>query len=1062
LTWTVTVSAVTGSGTPAGIVHVTGGGFTFSGALDGSGRASFSPSGSQAPGSYVVQATYDGDANFAGSSQTEFVQTVSKGNATAALISSKPATVVGESVTFTATVAAASPATGTPTGTVTFKDGASTLGTGTLSSGSASFSTSSLTVGSHTITAVYAGDGNFSGATSSGASQTVNKGATATALVASPSPSKAGQAVTFTATVTATSPASGTPSGTVTFKDGASTLGTGTLNGSGIATFTTSSLSSGGHTIKASYRGSTTFAESTSSVLAQAVGKGATKTVVAASPNPSDAGHAVTFSVTVTAMSPASGTPTGTVKFKIGAAILGSATLSGGSATLRSSVLTAGEHDVVAIYEGNDDFNSSRSRITQIVNSVETTTILASSSNPSEAGDRVTLRARVKAKSPASGTPTGTVRFKDGSTTLGSASLAGGSAVFRTTTLTAGSHAITAVYDGDGNFDGSVSEKLRQVVNPATTETVVTSSDEESRVGQRVVFTAAVSAKATVPGQPSGTVTFKDGRTTLGTRQLSDGTATYAASDLAIGKHSISATYNGATEFADSASSVLTQTVERGLTNTSLLATTHSDSTRTVVRLIATISVKAPAKGEPLGTVRFAEGSKTLGDVKVKDGRAALKVTDLTPGRHKVRAWYQGSADFAASRSIAVEVSVGSQMGEEFLVNSYTPDAQERSSVATLADGGFVVGWQSQGEDGSGFGIFGQRYDASGKRSGREFRLNTHFADDQTMPSLVGLGDGGFVAVWVSANQDGAGSGIYGQMFAADGSRKNREFTVGTFLDSRPARDETTPRVAALADGGFVVVWAANGKDGSGSGIFGQRFDAAGERVGTELGINTTVAGDQVTPSVATLDDGGFIVAWASKSQDGSGFAIYGQRFDADGNVAGDEFNVPSNASGDQRMPAVAEIDGGFVVVWTSKAKGKAGSDIFGQRFTATGRQDGDSFRINVRREKNQVQPSVTASPDGGFAVVWASDKQDGSGFGIAARRFNSEGETVDPDLTINETTTNDQWQPSVAAFSDGRLVVTWTSFDQDGSQEGVYGRLVGANENEKGVRAGMSRRAAR
>jgi hypothetical protein len=582
-------------------------------------------------------------------------------------------------------------------------------------------------------------------------------------------------------------------------------------------------------------------------------------------------------------------------------------------------------------------------------------------------------------------------------------------------------------------------------------------------VGQRVVFTAAVSAKATVPGQPTGSVTFKDGRTILGTRQLSDGTATYAASALEIGKHSITATYNGATEFANSASDVLTQTVERGLTNTSLLATTHSDATRTVVRLIATISVKAPAKGAPLGTVRFAEGSKTLGDAKVKDGQAALKVTDLTPGRHKVTAWYQGNTDFTGSRSIAVEVSVGSQMGEEFLVNSYTPDAQERSSVATLADGGFVIGWQSQGEDGSGFGIFGQRYDANGKRLGREFRMNTHLADDQMMPSLAGLEDGSFVAVWVSANQDGAGSGIYGQMFAADGSRKNREFTVGTFLDSRPARDETTPRVAALADGGFVVVWAANGKDGSGSGIYGQRFDAAGERVGTEIGINTTVAGDQVTPSIAPLDDGGFIVAWASKHQDGSGFGISGQRFDADANVAGDEFNVPSNASGDQRMPSVAELDGGgFVVVWTSKAKGKTDSDIFGQRFTATGRQDGDSFRINVRKEKDQVQPSVIASPDGGFAVVWASDKQDGSAFGVVARRFNSEGETVDPDLTINETTRNDQWQPSVAAFADGRLIVTWTSFDQDGSQEGVYGRLVGANENEKRLRAGMSRRAAR
>ena len=131
-------------------------------------------------------------------------------------------------MTFTATVSAAS---GTPTGTVTFKDGATTLGTGTLSGGVATFATSSLAIGGHTVTAVYGGDTNFTGSTSPGLTQTVNQGATTTSLGSSANPSVFGQSVTFTATVAAASPASGTPTGTVTFKDGATTLGTGTLLG---------------------------------------------------------------------------------------------------------------------------------------------------------------------------------------------------------------------------------------------------------------------------------------------------------------------------------------------------------------------------------------------------------------------------------------------------------------------------------------------------------------------------------------------------------------------------------------------------------------------------------------------------------------------------------------------------------------------------------------------------------------------------------------------------------------------------------------------------------------
>jgi Bacterial Ig-like domain (group 3) len=208
---------------------------------------------------------------------------------TTTLSSSANPSTIGASVTFTATVATVII---TPTGTVTFKDGATTLGTGTLNgSGQATFSTSSLALGSHSITAVYSGDLVYNPSTSSTLSQTVNQNNTTTTVGSTPNPGTFGASVTFTATV---SSVVGTPTGTVTFKDGAITLGTGTLSG-GQATFTTSALAVGSHSITAVYGGDTNDIGGTSAVLTQTVTQASSSTGVTASANPATFGSTVTF-----------------------------------------------------------------------------------------------------------------------------------------------------------------------------------------------------------------------------------------------------------------------------------------------------------------------------------------------------------------------------------------------------------------------------------------------------------------------------------------------------------------------------------------------------------------------------------------------------------------------------------------------------------------------------------------------------------------------------------------------------------------------------------------------
>jgi hypothetical protein len=394
--------------------------------------------------------------------------TVTKAATTTALTASANPSAINQPVTFTATVTVVAPGSGTPTGTATFMDGATTLGTGTLNgSGVATFTTSTLSIGSHSITAVYAGDSTFVTSTSSALPQTVNQASTTTTLGSSVNPSTFGQSVTFTAAVTAVAPGSGTPTGTATFMDGATTLGTGPLNGSGIATFTTSTLSMGSHSITAVYGGDTNFVTSTSSALSQTVNQASSSTTLGSSVNPSDFGQAVTFTATVIAVAPGSGTPTGAATFKDGATTLGTGTLNGsGVATFMTTSLSVVTHSITATYGGDTNFvTSTSSALSQPVNQAGSSTTLGSSVNPSVFGQAVTFTATVTAVAPGSGTPTGTATFKDGAATLGSGPLDGsGVATFTTPALSAGTHSITVVYGGDTNFGASTSSALSQGV----------------------------------------------------------------------------------------------------------------------------------------------------------------------------------------------------------------------------------------------------------------------------------------------------------------------------------------------------------------------------------------------------------------------------------------------------------------------------------------------------------------------------------------------------------------------------------------------------------------------
>ncbi len=222
-----------------------------------------------------------------------------------------------------------------------------------------------MTPGSHDIEASYNGDSNFSSSQDSLTQKVL--ALSSFALTSDPNPSQGGQAVTFTATVSAAPPASGIPTGTVTFTDNGMTLGTEPVNSGGVATFTTSQLTVGSHTIQASYNGDNTFNGSSAS-LSQSV-TGSTSTEISSDLDPSLVGDLVTFAATVSPVAPASGTPTGTVTFLDGSTVMGTVTLNGqGVARFTTSTLTVGTHTIVADYNGAGGYTGSSANLDQIVN----------------------------------------------------------------------------------------------------------------------------------------------------------------------------------------------------------------------------------------------------------------------------------------------------------------------------------------------------------------------------------------------------------------------------------------------------------------------------------------------------------------------------------------------------------------------------------------------------------------------------------------------------------------------------------------------------------------------
>ena len=324
---------------------------------------------------------------------------------------------------------------------------------------------------------------------------------------------------------------------------------------------------------------------------------------------------------------------------------------------------------------------------------------------------------------------------------------------------------------------------------------------------------------------------------------------------------------------------------------------------------------------------------------------------------------------------------------DEFQVNTWTLDSQDRAEVAAVKEGGFVTEWESKNQDaGNGAGIYAQRFGPLGEKIGLEVPVNTSTAGTQKEPDVTCNADGRCLVVWWSEGT-GIATEVYGQWFDAQFEKTGDEFQVNYFS----TESQRNPVAASSPQGGTWVVWDGAGP-GDDKGIFLRRLNEDGTPVDTEVQVNTFTNGIQAYPKLAVLGDGSFLVTWLSNGADGSDSGISMRLYSPDGDATSEEVVVNETVESYQSLPSVVAVsDDRFLVMWTSN------DDAWGRYTTTTGDFIGGEFQMNVFTPDSQGGSKAAKLHSGDFVVTWVSEDQDGNGYGVFAQIFNPAGEKTAP-----------------------------------------------------------------
>ncbi len=479
-----------------------------------------------------------------------------------------------------------------------------------------------------------------------------------------------------------------------------------------------------------------------------------------------------------------------------------------------------------------------------------------------------------------------------------------------------------------------------------------------------------------------------------------------------------------------------------------------------------------------------------------------------------VVAWDSYHQDFPYGANSGVytqqyKVVQAGAVGSSFQVNTYTTGNQRYSKVASDSEGDYVVVWQSYSQDGSGYGVYAQRYNAAGGAQGSEFRVNTGTTGYQDFPAVAMDAEGDFVITWESAYADGTSPTkgnyeIYAQRYNSTGVAQGSNFQVNSYTASGTSSPQESPAVAMDAEGDFIISWQSDKEDGSSYGIYARLFNKSGVAQESQFKVNAYTTGNQISPSVAMDSTGDFVIAWESFGQDGSDYGVYAQLYNSTAVAQETNFRVNTYTTGQQLAPTVAmDSAGDFVIAFQGVGVGSTTTEtiyaqrynasdaaqgsnflvtdvfgitenasvsmdaagefvvmftefegpllaepiIVGQQFSAGGVAQGGAFQVSAYSGGFQGFASVAMDSEGDFVVAWGDNGEDGSGYGAYAQQYAMQSGAAASQFQyqVNTYTTGSQESPKVASDSEGDYVVVWASYGQDGSEYGVYAQLYNA-----------------
>ncbi len=371
------------------------------------------------------------------------------------------------------------------------------------------------------------------------------------------------------------------------------------------------------------------------------------------------------------------------------------------------------------------------------------------------------------------------------------------------------------------------------------------------------------------------------------------------------------------------------------------------------------------------------------------------------------------------------------------LVNTTLPYFQGTPSLAVSPAGAYAIAFASDVNDGTGLNIRARLYGDAGMPVGPDLLVNTALVGNQMTPVAAMNAQGDLIIAWTGPDAAGVLT-VFARTFDASGTpRQAEEFRI-----SPPnAAESIVESVAADSAGRFIITWSGL-VAGRGQDTFAARYDAAGGLVIDPFAVNTTGTSHQAMSDVAASGDGTSVVAWASLGQDSSGWGIYARRYGADGVAQSLEIPVNLTKAGDQESPSVAmDAAGGFVVAWQSEGQDGSGMGIYARRFDAGGAPLTGEIPVTNTLLDDQTQPDIAMTPEGTFVVTWQSHGQDGGGAGIFARSFLAGGQPEGDEFRVNTTVEHDQTKPSIGMADSGNHVIAWESFAVDGTRENTYAR---------------------